>query len=530
MRPSALLLLASGFVGCGQPAVDVSTPQTVFDRDDRRLVDPSEGGALAAIGTIDSSLVRCTGTLIASNKVLSAAHCFENTPPDSFTFTRLGETDATRVTRVTQGRDPTDGEVSGDWAIVTLARSYGVAPMNRVIAGETAPLPVRVAGYSFDLGGRLGTHEDCQIVRVVDRTFLHDCDMRQGSSGGPMYRLVDGEAQVIGVQSGESCRPETDGCHRYPNGTSWSPNIPNFGASAESFAFAPDVAMGLAAAKTRDGRMQWFVSDRDWSLIATRWKTTADANSPSSAWQAFDSRHAGVTRLAAVNLEDGRIQVFAVKNTGELTSRWQLEDDWSEWQAHPTGRDFWTVAAAGGHGKRTHLCTLRMNGLVECARKTGDASSAWSDWTTIGTLRGATHLSAVRFADVTQVVVAVGGSLYSAWTTESGGWTQLSYFATVPEHAAATGLAATTVADGRAAVYVTRAGGVIERMVRAHDGSRWSDWEVVASGTLEFEALGLGQLTDGRLQAVAIADGELYTAWETSTANGGLTSFVRFYK
>jgi hypothetical protein len=90
----------------------------------------------------------------------------------------------------------------------------------------------------------------------------------------------------------------------------------------------------IAAADLPDGRIQVFAVESNGQL-QSRWKTSTDPNSGWTAWSGFQTPAGGVTSIAAGYLTDKRIQLFATKQDGSIVSCWKESPDpnagWTPW-------------------------------------------------------------------------------------------------------------------------------------------------------------------------------------------------------
>ena len=219
MRLIATLLLA-GAAAAQQPVIPRSTLPGLGGADRRVTVD-GRATPWAALGRVQTELGgRCTGVLIAPDRVLTAAHCLVNRTtgrvlqPTSVHFllgySRGEYTGHARVAGFAIGAGwdaATRRPLGADWAVLRLATS---------IAGPTVPL------WQADIpaGARLvlaGYQQDRPEVLLADTAcaaeglrrdpagpplLAHGCAATRGASGAPLLlALPDGRFAVAGVLS-----------------------------------------------------------------------------------------------------------------------------------------------------------------------------------------------------------------------------------------------------------------------------------------------------------------------------------------
>jgi protease YdgD len=172
-----------------------------------------------AVGRVDiASNGFCTGTLIATNLVLTAAHCLFDSvtakpvDPRQITF-RAGLRGekviaSGQVIRAVAHPGYTPGEASNaknvrhDLALLELVQP--------IPAAQAAPFAVRPAGkldkvsvvsYARGREDTLSWQRVCTVNAQSQGLIQFDCDVTFGSSGAPVFDLSGNRAQIVSIVS-----------------------------------------------------------------------------------------------------------------------------------------------------------------------------------------------------------------------------------------------------------------------------------------------------------------------------------------
>jgi protease YdgD len=187
--------------------------------DRRMIVDVTQHPWTALSKVQTNTGNRCTGVLIGSRRVLTAAHCLYNRRtqrmlPASSLHVLFGYERGTYQTHVTVERyltgpgyeGPASSESLGaDWALLILSTLPDPLVKPLPIAAKP-PIPgaaVALGGYNQDKAHMLMVDLDCHItgLRSVANApiFMHDCSATHGTSGGPLMAMRDDRWEVLGI-------------------------------------------------------------------------------------------------------------------------------------------------------------------------------------------------------------------------------------------------------------------------------------------------------------------------------------------
>ncbi|RMF36447.1 MAG: hypothetical protein D6754_11415 [Alphaproteobacteria bacterium] len=171
-----------------------------------RLLTLAEARPWAAVGRVNVAGVGfCTGTLIAPDKVLTAAHCLihprtgKPVAPDRIHFLagfRKGSFLAHRTVRryaIHHDYDPHSGRpdalVRADVAVLELDSAVGVnaaRPFERARRPRTGD-PVTLISYARERSQVPSIQEPCHVLARRGRILVLSCEVNFGSSGAPVF-------------------------------------------------------------------------------------------------------------------------------------------------------------------------------------------------------------------------------------------------------------------------------------------------------------------------------------------------------
>lgn len=190
----------------------------VIGADDRALIDNS-APPWTAVGRINIAGYRqrrqCTGTLVAPNLVLTAAHCLvegQNHDPvdvDRVHFLaglRRGEFLAhgrAACLRFLSGGSPPFRAHHDDAAVIVLTQEIDL-PVAEVIANPEVPamLDLVHAGYTRDRPFSLAADRSCILQSVRGNEWHTNCDTNFGASGGPLFVQSEGQLMLGAIMVG----------------------------------------------------------------------------------------------------------------------------------------------------------------------------------------------------------------------------------------------------------------------------------------------------------------------------------------
>ena len=186
-----------------------------------RLNDREDLLGWEAVGRLDlGGQGFCTGTLIATDLVLTAAHCVvdrrSGKPYDPATLTfRAGLQDGVAIAErqglqlaVMPGYDSRQGmqadNVRRDVALLRLAEPIAIRDASPFALHDGAANGARISVVSYGRGRSeaLSRQRECQVLAAQNDLMAFDCNVTFGSSGAPVFAHSGQRGRILSIISG----------------------------------------------------------------------------------------------------------------------------------------------------------------------------------------------------------------------------------------------------------------------------------------------------------------------------------------
>ncbi|HUS53062.1 MAG TPA: trypsin-like serine protease [Thermohalobaculum sp.] len=198
-------------------------PAAALELDRLRMLTTAEHVPWRGVGRVNIGNTReismCTGTLIAEDLVLTAAHCVVSSQtgqayrPNLVHFVagwrrgqKVGHSVASAITvhpAYTSSEDMNFDRIAVDLAVIRLAKpiSQEKAPFFGLSPVPVIGTPVTLVSYRRDRAHALTKQEGCEITGIRDAVMAMNCSVTFGASGSPVFVSSGDKMRLVAVIS-----------------------------------------------------------------------------------------------------------------------------------------------------------------------------------------------------------------------------------------------------------------------------------------------------------------------------------------
>jgi protease YdgD len=206
-------------------AAGTAVPAAALDLQRLRMMTAAEQVPWRAVGRVNivirtDSRSMCTGTLIAEDLVLTAAHCVVDDltglaqPVGNVHFVaglRLGVKVAHSLAekiavhpRYDGGKSSVRDNIPYDLALIRLKTPVPRAKAQYFSIGPVTGAPLTLVSYRRDRANALTRQDNCAVAHSEGAVMTLGCEVTFGASGSPLFQVEDGQTKSVGVLSAMS--------------------------------------------------------------------------------------------------------------------------------------------------------------------------------------------------------------------------------------------------------------------------------------------------------------------------------------